>query len=112
MAILKSTKQKFHQHKRLISIKNIDINKIVVSNKVFFGKKGFKYFIDYKHVKKIRPSCLFLPKMSAYRRGFDENKYIYFLIKDDELLEKYNKILEKVKHMIKKEFDSETVYNE
>ena len=50
--------------------------------------------------------------MSAYRRGFDENKYIYFLIKDDELLEKYNKILEKVKHMIKKEFDSETVYNE
>ena len=112
MAILKSTKQKFHQHKRLISIKNIDINKIVVSNKVFFGKKGFKYFIGYKHAKKVRPSCLFLPKMSAYRRGFDENKYIYFLIKDDELLEKYNKILEKVKHMIKKEFDSETVYNE
>ena len=34
-------KQKFHQHKRLISIKNIDINKIVVSNKGFFGKKMF-----------------------------------------------------------------------
>ena len=39
-------KQKFHQHKRPISIKNIDINKIVVSNKVSFGKKSFKYFID------------------------------------------------------------------
>ena len=39
-------KQKFHQCKK--SIKNIDINKIVVSNKVSFGKKGFKYFIDYK----------------------------------------------------------------
>ena len=32
-------KQKFHQHKRTISIKNIDINKIVVSNRVSFGKK-------------------------------------------------------------------------
>ena len=38
-------KQKFHQHKRPISIKNIDIHKIVVSNKVSFIKIGFKYFI-------------------------------------------------------------------
>ena len=35
-----------------------------------------------------------------------------FLIKDDELLEKYNEIWEKVKNIIKKEFDSEPVYNE
>ena len=34
-------KQKFHQHKRPISIKNIDINKTLVFNKVSFGKKGF-----------------------------------------------------------------------
>ena len=45
-------KQKFHQHKGPISIKNIDINKIVVSNKVSFGKNGFKYFIGYKDAKK------------------------------------------------------------
>ena len=48
-------KQKFHQHKRLISIKNIDINKIVVSNKASFGRKGFKYLILYEDAKKIRP---------------------------------------------------------
>ena len=104
-------KQKFHQHKRPISIKNIDINKIVVSNKVSFGKKGFKYFIGYKDAK-IRPLCIFLPKMSAYRRDFDETKYMSFLIKDDELLEKYNEIWEKVKNSIKEEFDSKPVYNE
>ena len=34
-----------------------------------------------------------------------------FLIKD-ELLEKCNKIWEEVKNIIKKEFDSEPVYNE
>ena len=38
-------KQKFHSP---ISINDIDINKIVVSNKFFLGKKGFKYFIGYK----------------------------------------------------------------
>ena len=43
--------QKFLQHKESISIKNIDINKIVRSNKVSFGKKGFKTFIGYKYAK-------------------------------------------------------------
>ena len=35
-----------------------------------------------------------------------------FLIKDDELIERYNEILEKVEKSIKKEFASELVYNE
>ena len=34
-----------------------------------------------------------------------------FLIEDDELLEKYNTIWEKVSVNIKKEFDNEPVYN-
>ena len=38
-------KQKFHQNKSPISIKYIDIDNIVVSNKVSFGKKGFEYLI-------------------------------------------------------------------
>ena len=38
----KIQKQNFDQHKGPTSIKNIDINKIVVCNKVSFGKKGFK----------------------------------------------------------------------
>ena len=44
---------KFHQQKSLIFIDNIDINKIVVSNKVSFGKNGFRYVIGYKDVKKL-----------------------------------------------------------
>ena len=35
-------KQKFRQHKRPISMKNIDIDKIVASNKSYFGKTKFK----------------------------------------------------------------------
>ena len=72
-------------------IDNVDIHK-VLSNKVSFVKKHFKYFIGYKGAKKIRPLSIFLPKMSAYRRDFDKTKYMSFLIKDANLLEKYNEI--------------------
>ena len=40
--------------------------------------------------------------MSAYRRDFDDTRYMSILIKDDQLLEKYNEIWEKLKNMIKK----------
>ena len=40
--------------------------------------------------------------MSAYRRDFDDTKYMSFLITDDELLEKYNEIWEKGKNINQK----------
>ena len=55
-------KQKFHQYKRPISIKNIDINQIIVSNKVSFGKKDIKHFIGYKDAKKIDLYAYFFQK--------------------------------------------------
>ena len=45
--------------------------------------------------------------MRANKTDFDETKFMSFLIKDDELSEKYNEIWEKFKNNIKKEFDSE-----
>ena len=50
--------------------------------------------------------------MSEYRKIFNETKDMYFLIKDNELLEKYNKTWDKVSNTIKKWFDSEDVYHE
>ena len=49
--------------------------------------------------------------MSAYKRYFDETKYMSFLIKDYELFEKYNEIWEKVSNSIKKGYYSEPLYN-
>ena len=46
---------------------------------------------------------MFLLKMTAYRKDFDETKYMSFLKKDDELLKKYNEIWEKVKNSLKKD---------
>ena len=70
------------------------------------------WFIVYRDGKKLRPFCILLPKMSAYRKDFDETKYMSFLIKEDEMLEKYNEIWETFSNTIKKGFDSESVYNE
>ena len=50
--------------------------------------------------------------MSAYIRDFDETEYMWFSKKDDELLQKYNEIWEKVSNNIKKYFDSDPVCNE
>ena len=50
--------------------------------------------------------------MRACRRDFDETKYISFLIKDNELLGKYNEIWKKVSKSIKTELVSEPIYNE
>ena len=49
--------------------------------------------------------------MTPYRKDFDETKYMSFLIKDNELLEKCNEIWGKVTNSIKKELNSESVYN-
>ena len=75
-------------------------------------KQDLNISICYKDAKKNKQLCIFFPKMSAYSKDFDETKSISFVIKDDELLEKYNEIWEKVKNILKKEFDSEPVYNE
>ena len=53
-----------------------------------------------------------LPKTNAYVKGYDgQTKWMYFLIEDDDLLEKYNSIWGKVSADMKKEFHSEPVYN-
>ena len=86
-------KQNYHYHKSSVLIFDVNIDRIVVSNKVPFSKKSIKYFIGYENeCEKVMLLCIKLPKMTAYRRDFHETKYMSFLTKDNELLEKYNEI--------------------
>ena len=53
-----------------------------------------------------------LPKTSVDVKCYDgQTKWMYFVIEDDYLLEKYNAIWDKVNADIKKEFYREPVYN-
>ena len=75
--------------KKVINVKNLfRLNNINII-KSLLVKKGLKHFIGYENAKKIRPLYKLPPKMSAYRRDSDEIKYMYFLIKGDELLQKH-----------------------
>ena len=61
---------------------------------------------------KFTPLNIMFPKTSAYVKSCDgQTKWMYFLIEDGDLLKKYNTIWDKVSAGIKKEFDSEPVYN-
>ena len=92
MVILKLKNKNFINIKSRFQYKKIYIKKTVVSNKVSFGKNVFKYFIGYKDAKKFNLYAYLFQKMSAYRRDVDETNYMSFLVKNDELLEKYNGI--------------------
>ena len=76
-------------------------------------KKTINNFIGclYKD-HKVKPLHIMLPKTSAYVKSYDgQTKWMYFLIEDDDLLKKYSTIWDKVRAAIKKEFESEPVYN-
>ena len=74
-------------------------------------KKVLNMLLAIKMLKQTRLLCIFLPKMRAYRRDFAKTKCMSFLIKDEKVIVKYNKIWKKVSNIIKKEFDSKDVYN-
>ena len=60
----------------------------------FFSEKKYKYFIGYlQDNNKVNPLNVMLPKAIAYVKLHDkQTKWMYFLIEDDDLLEKYSAI--------------------
>ena len=54
-------------------------------------------------MRNIKSVCIMLLKMIGYTKFFNETKYMSFLLEDDELLGKYNKISDEVRNSIKKD---------
>ena len=99
-------KNKFY-HKTPIFLQHVDIEKILVSNKISFGEKTINTLL----VPCIIMIKLMLPKTRAHVKGYEgQTKWTYFLIEHDDLLEKCNIIWDKISANIKKEFDSKLVY--
>ena len=66
-------------------------------------KKIINTFFVTCNDHKVKLLHLRLPKIIAYVKSYDgQTKCIYFLIDDDDLLEKYKTILDKVSSDIKK----------
>ena len=84
----------FYRHKTLIPLRDVDTEKVLVSTRFLLVRKNYKYFIGcHLYNKKIKPLHIMLPKTSAYVKSYDgQTKWMYFLIKEDDLLERYNTI--------------------
>ena len=85
-------------------LRDVDIEKVLVSKKIYSDEKSYKYFIGCLHIDhKAKPLHIMLPRTSAYVKSYDwQTKWMYFLIKDDDLVENYNTIRDKVSADIRK----------
>ena len=89
---------------------SVIVDQIVVYDKFKHNNKGFKYFIGYQEGGIFKPSCITLLQMSGYVKSFENGgKNMSFLIKDDEVWEKYKKIWDVIKNKLGIKFHSEVI---
>ena len=64
---IETEKNKFYRHKSSIFLKDVDIEKVLKSNKISSGGKNYDYFIGYLYNDyKVKPLHIMLPETSAY----------------------------------------------
>ena len=69
--------------------------------------------IGYKEDKIVKQLCIILPQMSRYKKYFkNDGKSMSFIIKTDDLLDKSNKIWDRIKTDLNKNFHSMSAYDE
>ena len=110
---IRVNKKEFHKSKQPINLDLVNVDQIVISDKFKHSDDGFKYFIGYKEGEIVKPLCIILPQMTRYIKYFENGgKNMSFVIKDDDVLDKYNEIWDKIKETLSIKFHSTPVYNE
>ena len=109
---IRLNKKEFHKSKEPIDLMSVNVDQIVVSDKFKHNNEGFKYFIGYQEGEIVKPLCIILPQMSGYIKYFENGgKNSSFLIKDDNVLNKYNKIWNVIKNKLNIKFHSMPIYD-
>ena len=91
---IRVNKKEFDKSKQPIDLMSVKIDQmvVVVSEKFKHSGEGFKYFIGYQECEILKLLCIILPQISEYIKYFENGgKNMSFLIKDDEVREKYQK---------------------
>ena len=98
---IKFNKKEFHKSKQVIDLNLINVDQIVVSDRFRHNDEGFKYFIGYQEDGIVKPLCIILPQMNGYIKYFENGgKNMSFMIKDNNVLNKCNKIWNVIKNKI------------
>ena len=92
---------------------SVNLDQIVVSDTFKHNIEGFKYFIGYQEDEIVKPLCIILRQMSGYITYFENvGKIMTFLIKDDEVWEKYENLWDVIKNNLDINFHSKPIYEE
>ena len=95
---IRVNKKEFHKSKQPIDLMSVNVDQIVVSDKFKHSDEGFKYFIGYQEDEIVKPLCIILPQMGGYIKYFENGgKNMSFFVRDDNVLDKYNNIWDKIK---------------
>ena len=107
-----ANKRELHKSKQSIDLMSVNVDQIVVSDKFKHSDDSFKYFIGYKEGEIVKPLCIILPQMTGYIKYFENGgKKMSFMVKEDGVLDKYNKIWGKIKNKLNIKFHSIPVYD-
>ena len=108
---IRLNKKESHKSKEAIDLLSIDLDQIVLSEKFKNNDEGFKHFIGYLEGEIIKPLCIILPQMNRYIKYFENgSKSMSFLIRNDEVWDKYDKIWDAIKDKVGIKFHSEPIY--
>ena len=109
---IRVNKKKFLKSKQSIDVRSVNVDQIVISDKFKHNNEGFKYFIGYQEDENVKPLCIILPQMSVYIKYFEYGGMnMSFVIKDDEVWEKYEQIQGLIKNKLGIKFHREPVYD-
>ena len=110
---IKVNKKKFHKSKQPINLDLINVDQIVISGKFKHSDDGFKYFIGYKEGEIVKPLRIILSQMRVYIKYLENSGIsMHFVIKDDDVLDKYNEIQDQIKNILNIKFHSTPVYDD
>ena len=101
-------KKKFYSSKEAILLDSIDLSKIVVSSR--WKLNDTTYFCGYLNNDVIKPLCVILPQINGYIKYFDDGgKNMSFVMDDEKVYEKYDKIWNVVKGLLKLKFTTSPI---
>ena len=110
------SKKEFYEGKKAVNLNKVNVDKIVVSNKIKGNNETSKVFIGYLDDISgiVTPLYIILLQMSGWIKYFENGgKNMSFKIEDDEVYIKYNSIWNKIKELLGGvKFHSDPIYDD
>ena len=110
---IRVNKKNFNISKEPVDLMSVNIDQIVVSDKFNNNNNnnGSRYFVGYQEGEIVKSSCIILPQMAGHIKYFENgSSNMSFLIKNDKVRKKYEKIWDVIKNKPGIKFHSKPVY--